>query len=220
MILDPHEVRDLYRRSAGWYDLALLPYRILGLRSHRRRVVDALDLQPGDTVVDLCCGTGANLPLLHEAVGPGGRIVGVDLTDAMLDRARRKAEESGFRNVDLVEADVVQYTLPADARGVLATFGLEMVEEYDLVIRRTAAALPEGRRLALLGLKHPEGWPWWLVDVGIWLNRPFGVRREYAGLQPWQSVREHLREVEYREMLFGAAYLSVGEVTRVPSKGT
>lgn len=220
MILEPHEVRDLYRRNASWYDLALLPYRILGLRSQRRRVVDALDLQPGDRVVDLCCGTGANFPFLHEAVGPEGRIIGVDLADAMLDRARRKAEESGFRNVDLVEADVVQYTLPADIHGVLATFGLEMVEDYDLVIHRTAAALPEGGRLALLGLKHPKGWPRWLVDVAVWLNRPFGVRRGYADLRPWQSVRKHLREVEHGEMLFGAAYLSVGEVTSVPSKRT
>lgn len=213
MILDPPQVRDLYRKTASFYDLALLPYRLLGLRSRRRRAVEALNLQTGDLVVDLCCGTGANIPLLHDAVGPEGRIVGVDLTDAMLDEARERVERAGFCNVDLVEANVVDYVLPEGTAGVLATFALEMVPEYDGVTRRAAGALEEGCRFVLLGLKHPDGWPDWLVRLSIWLNRPFGVSREYAVLRPWLSIRERLTEVEHREMLAGAAYMSVGEVT-------
>ena len=52
----------------------------------------ALGLRPGDTVVDIACGTGLNFPLLEEAIGPDGRIVGVDLTDAMLAQAQRRIE--------------------------------------------------------------------------------------------------------------------------------
>lgn len=212
MILSPREVRDLYGRNAAWYDLALIPYRLLGLRARRRQAVEELGLRSGDTVVDLCCGTGANLRFLHDVVGPGGRIVGVDLTGAMLERARRRAEKHGLRNVELVEADVVEYVVPPETDGVLSTFGLEMVPEYDRVIRAAAAVLPEGRRLVLLGLKHPHGWPNWLVELGVRLNRPFGVSRDYARFRPCQSLRNHVEEVLHREFLFGAAYLSVGQV--------
>jgi demethylmenaquinone methyltransferase/2-methoxy-6-polyprenyl-1,4-benzoquinol methylase len=52
----------------------------------RKRAVRALNLQRGDTVVDIGCGTGLNFPLLQGAIGPEGTIVGVDLTDAMLSQ--------------------------------------------------------------------------------------------------------------------------------------
>lgn len=211
MLLNPEQVRALYRRTARFYDAAVWMYRLTGVRRHRERAVAALRLRPGDTVVDLGCGTGLNLSLLRAAVGPSGRVLGVDLTDAMLARARRRVERAGWENVELVEADLTEYAFPHHLGGALATFALEMVPEYDAVIRRVADVLPPGRRLAVSGLKHPERWPRWLARVGIWLNRPFGVSEAYAALRPWESVRRHLREVEHREFYAGAAYLSVGE---------
>lgn len=83
------EVREIYRRIAPNYDRSLLLLRLCGFREqhYRRRAVAALALRPGATVVDLGCGTGRNFPLLRAAVGPQGRVVGVDLTDAMLRAA-------------------------------------------------------------------------------------------------------------------------------------
>lgn len=211
MILSKEGVRKLYRRTAVFYDPAVRLYGLAGAGRPRRQAIEALRLRPGDTVIDLGCGTGLNLPFLHEAVGPGGRIIGVDLTDAMLERARRRIDKAGWRNVELVEADLAEYTFPPDLQGALATFALEMVPEYDAVIRRVAEALPPGRCLALYGLKEPERWPRWLVRLGSWLNRPFGVSRDYTALKPWESVQRHMREVEHREFYGGAAYLSVGE---------
>lgn len=211
MLLTREEVRTLYRRTAPFYDAAVWMYRLTGVSHHRERAVAALGLRPGDTVVDLGCGTGLNLPLLRAAVGPAGRVVGVDLTDAMLERARRRIARAGWHNVELVEADLTEYTFPPGLGGALATFALEMVPEYDAVIRSVAEALPPGRRLALFGLKHPDRWPRWLIRLGIWLNRPFGVSEEYAALKPWESLRKYMNEVEYDEFYAGAAYLSVGE---------
>ena len=211
MLMGPEEVRTLYRRTAPMYDTAVWMYRITGISRHRKISVAALRLQPGDTVVDMGCGTGLNLPLLRDAVGPAGRVIGVDLTDAMLERARRRVEQAGWGNVELIEANLTEYVFPPDLGGALATFALEMVPQYDMVVRRVAEALPKGRRLALYGLKHPDGWPQWLTRLGIWLNRPFGVTEEYAALRPWESVHRYMREVEHREFYGGAAYLSVGE---------
>ena len=211
MILSRDQVRSLYRRTARFYDLVVWAYRLLGADRHRRTAVEALRLRPGDTVVDMGCGTGLNFPYLQEAVGPTGRVVGVDLTDAMLERAGERAERHGWQNIELVEADLLDYVFPPDVDAALATFALEMVPEYDAVIRRVADALPPGKRLALLGLKHPERWPEWLVRLGVWLNKPFGVSREYASFRPWESVRDHMRFMRYHELYAGAAYLCVGE---------
>jgi demethylmenaquinone methyltransferase/2-methoxy-6-polyprenyl-1,4-benzoquinol methylase len=69
-----------------------------------------------------------------------------------------------------------------------------------------------GQRLALLGLKHPEKWPDWIIEVGIWLNKPFGVNRDYESLQPWKSVQQHMNVLKFKEIYFGAAYICVGEL--------
>ena len=212
MVLSRQETKQLYRRTAPFYDVAVCFYRLVGVRRWRRIAVRALQLQPGDTVVDMGCGTGLNFSLLREAVGPEGRIVGVDLTGAMLEQARRRVRRAGWQNVELIEGDLATFDFPADVKGAIATLALEMVPEYDRVIEHAAGALPPGDRLALFGLKVPEHWPEWLLRLGVWLNKPFGASRDYASFQPWESVRRHMREVTHRELFAGAAYLSVGIV--------
>ena len=211
MILDSEQVARLYRRLAPLYDLMVVPLEWLGARRHRERAVHSLQLRPGGVVLDLGCGTGLNMPLLHDAVGASGRIVCVDLSAEMLSRARRRAERYGFTNVEWVQVDLATYRPPPGCDGALATFALEMVPEYDEVVGRVSAALAVRGRVAVYGLKHPERWPSWLVQLGVWITAPFGVSRAYEALRPYKAVREHLSDVEYREFLLGAAYLCVGE---------
>ena len=208
-ILGPDAVRDLYDRIAPVYD-AVAAYGLVGVGRYRRRAVDALRLSSGDTVVDLACGTGANLPHLARAVGPTGRVVGVDLSPGMLDRARQRAEAHGWRNVELACADVRAFAFPAPVHGVLSTFGLEMVPEHEAVIGRAVSALAPGGRIAVGGLRRPEGWPEWAVRLGELVNRPFGVTRAYEEVQPWRSVEAHAANARYEEHLLGAVYLATG----------
>lgn len=214
MILDNDQVKQLYGRTARFYDFALLGYRLLGVTKQRRKAIEQLQLKPGDTVVDLGCGTGANFGLLRQAVGSEGRVIGVDLSAAMLAKARRRADKAGWKNIELVEADLVEWKLPAETAGVLATFALEMVPDYEAVVRHLAEELKPGKRLALLGMKHPERWPEWIVELGIWLNKPFGVSREYESFHPWESVEQHMTTVLFDELYLGAAYRCVGEVRK------
>jgi len=209
-ILSNDEITQLYRRIAPFYD-ALAAKGWLGVRRHRELAVRGLQLQPEDVVVDLCCGTGLNFALLHDAVGARGRIIGVDLSPDMLDRARRRADRKGYDNVELVRADVASYAFPPGVDSVISTYGLEMVPEYDDIIRRAATALPGGARLSVYGLKHPDHWPRAVLKLAILAAKPFGVSREYESFRPYESVRRHLLEADYREFLKGAAYLSVGE---------
>jgi demethylmenaquinone methyltransferase/2-methoxy-6-polyprenyl-1,4-benzoquinol methylase len=213
MVPDKQETRDLYRRRARRYDLAMWLYRLCGFRidHYRRQAVAALALRPGDTVVELGCGTGLNFAMLQRLVGPSGRVIGVDLTDAMLAEAKRRVDRAGWTNVELVQADLAEYTCPDGVGGFLSTLALTLVPEFDAVIQTVSRKLRPGGRLAVLDMKLPDGWPEWLVRFVAWLNGPYGVIMELAERHPWESVRRSLRQVEYREFYFGALYLSVGE---------
>lgn len=215
-LLTKPQVRDLYRKRAGNYDRAMWLYRALGFRiaRYRRDTVDALSLGPGDTVIDLACGTGLNFPFLYRAVGPTGRIIGVDLTDAMLQRAERRVAGAGWRNVQLVQHDLAEYAFPEGASGILSVLAITLVPEFEAVIRRGATALRPGGRLAVLDFRRPPAWPEWLVRFAAWLNSPYGVSIELAERHPWEAVRQRLREVVFRDYYFGAIYLSVGERSR------
>ncbi|HZD06099.1 MAG TPA: methyltransferase domain-containing protein, partial [Longimicrobiales bacterium] len=152
-----------------------------------------------------------NLPLLVDAVGPEGRVIGVDLTDAMLEKARERVAAAGWANVELVESDAAAFDFPSGTGGVLSMLALTLVPEYDDIVRRGAEALRPGGRIAIFDMKEPASWPRWLVRLVAWLNRPFGVSMDLADRHPWESVRGYLREIDFRELHGGALYLSVGE---------
>src|SRR5215467_6410267 len=98
----------LYQKQAKDYDKS----GIHELEPWRKEAVKRLHLKPGDLVVDIGCGTGLNFALLQEAVGETGRIIGVDLTDAMLEQARLRIAREGWKNVELVQADASSYAFP------------------------------------------------------------------------------------------------------------
>jgi SAM-dependent methyltransferase len=72
------------------------------------------DLQKGETVVDLGSGAGIDVFLSAKKVGPQGRSIGIDMTDEMLERARRNAKEGGYTNVDFRKGDIEE-AIPVDA---------------------------------------------------------------------------------------------------------
>jgi hypothetical protein len=114
---------ETYRRSAKWYDVTSRFYPVPGYpqRAHRLRAVRALGLRPGASVVEIGCGTGLNFPSIERAVGPEGRIVGVDLSDSMLAQAQHRIDTNGWSNISLVHTDAAEFEFPTGVDGILAT---------------------------------------------------------------------------------------------------
>ncbi len=133
--------RSFYGRWAHLYDrLATLP----GVGSWRASAVAELGLAPGDRAVEMGCGTGANLPYLRERVGPDGRVVGLDVTRRMLERAR------GRGDADLVQADASRPPIGTPVDGLLGTFVVAMFADPAAVVDEWCDLVRPGGRVALL----------------------------------------------------------------------
>ncbi|MFN3288482.1 MAG: class I SAM-dependent methyltransferase [Sphingomonadaceae bacterium] len=214
--LAPAAVRRRYGRLARVYDAAVRAYEAVGLASHRELAVRALRLAPGDHVLDLGCGTGLNLPHLLAAVGQAGQVTGVDLSPAMLARARARAGRADWTNVTLVEADLADWEPPPGIAGALASYVLDFVPDPAPLFDRLAAVLRPGGRVALLGMQRPPGVPRWLARLGALPSRPFGVSLETLERRPWAALFERLECVEVRPLSGGSVYLAVAEAPPAP----
>jgi ubiquinone/menaquinone biosynthesis C-methylase UbiE len=205
-----------YRKKAKHYDTTSRLYPAPGYpqRTQRLRAVQALGLHTGDTVIDLACGTGLNFPLLQKAVGPGGRVVGVDLTDAMLARAQDRVKANGWNNVSLVQADAAGFDFPAGTGAIVSTYALTQVPECAEVIAHGTAALPAGGRWAVLDLKVPGRTPQWLTQLGTATVRPFAAIDQWLTRRPWEAIRtamqEELADFAWTELFLGTAFLAAG----------
>jgi ubiquinone/menaquinone biosynthesis C-methylase UbiE len=205
-----------YRRKARHYDITSRLYPVPGYpqRAQRRRAVEALRLRPGDTVVDVACGTGLNFALIEEAIGPEGSIVGVDLTDAMLAQAEHRIQVSAWRNISLVQADAAEFEFPTEVNAILSTYALTQVPECGDVVVHAGAALSRGGRLAVLDLKVPDDAPRRLAQIGVALVRPFASIDEWTMRRPWEAIRTAmhgtLRDLSWAELFFGTAFLAAG----------
>jgi len=211
---DIQHLANLYQRVAPGYDRCARLYPLIGFRQmrYRRLAIEALHLKPGSTVVDIGCGTGLNFDRLQEAIGPSGRVIGVDLSDAMLEQARTKVLQRGWKNIELFCGDAAQFRFPPAVGGIISTFALTLVPEYDTVICRGSQALGIGDHLCVLDFKMPSNW---LVHLAPVLARllivPFGGTLEMSQRHPWESIRKHLDLVLYRELYFGCAYIAAGQ---------
>jgi demethylmenaquinone methyltransferase/2-methoxy-6-polyprenyl-1,4-benzoquinol methylase len=207
---------ETYRKKAKHYDITSRLYPVPGYpqRAQRLRAVQALGLRAGDRVIDIACGTGLNFPLLEEVIGPSGRIVGVDLTDAMLAQARHRIDTNGWSNISLVQADAAGFDFPTEVDAILSTYALTQVPECAEVIGRGAAALSGGGRWVVLDLKVPDNTPGWLAQLGRAIVRPFAAVDEWVMRRPWEAIRaamqEELADLCWTELSFGTAFLAAG----------
>lgn len=95
--------------------------------------------------------------------------------------------------------------------GIISTFAITLVPEYDRVIQNGAAALSARKRCVILDFKKPDNWPIWLIKLFFVFTRPFGVSLDLAERHPWESIRRHMAMLEFKELHFGSIYLCIGE---------
>lgn len=213
MALSKNAVRELYRKRAGNYDVTANLYYFIGFREmkYRKMAISQLRLKPGDTAIEIGCGTGLNFKYVQQFIGDTGQIIGVDFTDAMLEQAQLRVEKNEWGNIRLMQCDAAEYAFPAKVNGVFSTFALTLVPEYQAVIERASSALVDGGRFVLLDFKKPEQWPLWVVKFGVAITKPFGVTLDLAARKPWEVMKSYFPNVTVTDLYGGFFYIAVGE---------
>jgi phosphatidylethanolamine/phosphatidyl-N-methylethanolamine N-methyltransferase len=172
----------------------------------RRTARLALGLRPGDRVLDLACGTGLNFPHLRELVGERGQVVGVDLTPAMLDIARKMIAMKGWKNVEVREADAAHLPFPdASFDKVIISFALNIIPEYMEAIEEVQRILiPGGRFVALEMRAAIHSLPAWLQP----LPHICAIDMSHDTLKAIQHV---FKEVEVHNYWLGMIFVAVAK---------
>ena len=206
---EQRRVRRLYGLVAGMYDLRVGPF----LRG-RKHALEALRPNPGDTVLDLACGTGLNFQHIIEWIGPKGRIVGVDFTRPMLKRAQRKVDRHRWDNVTLVEGDATNLPLAADScDAVLCSYAMAIIPDYRRAVAEAVRVLKPGGRLVLLEPKR--GSALWARAVTP-LVALSGVGVVHLDRKAWEELPAFLGDVSRSEHMGGLVYIASGTKAKTP----
>lgn len=151
-----------------------------------------VDAQPGETVLDLGCGAGLDLYLYAQKVGPTGHLYGLDLSPAMLNKARDNLASIGVANVEWLQASADAMPLPDHSVDLVTANGIyNLSPDKEAVMREVARVLRPGGRTIFAEIVLKSQLPaeirreindWFRCIGGAWVEQDFLARLEANGL--------------------------------------
>ena len=192
-----------YPARAATYDLELALFEPL-----RALAIERLRLQPGETVLDVGCGTGLSLERLQRAVGATGRVVGIDQCPAMIAQAGERACARGNGNVTLLCAPVEEAPIEGRADAALFHFTHDVLRR-PAALDRVLRHLKPGGRVVACGLQWA---PPWAVPINLFVwGAALRSVSSLRGLEkPWSLLAERVGKLEVDALLLGAVFLAHG----------
>ncbi|MGJ0491674.1 class I SAM-dependent methyltransferase [Methylobacter sp.] len=150
--------------------------------------IDRLDLKPGSSVLDVCCGTGASALPAAAQVGLSGQVIGIDLAEKLLELARTKAGNNNLNNVEFRVGDMLATGFPdASFDAVVCVFGIFFVPDIPAAVRELWRVLRPGGKLAITTWGPDFFEP---ANTAFW-NAVRDVRPDlYKGFNPWDRISE------------------------------
>jgi demethylmenaquinone methyltransferase/2-methoxy-6-polyprenyl-1,4-benzoquinol methylase len=185
-------IRDIFNNIAPVYD-KLNDRMSFGLhRVWKQVTVKWSQAKPGDTCLDLCCGSGDIAILLAKTVGKSGKVTGADFACQQLAIAKQRAQKLFFPvNISWVEADALNLPFTDNLfDAVTMGYGLRNVKDIPLCLREISRVLKPGARAAILDFHRPSDrinlqfQQWYLDRVVVPTAQKFGLTEEYGYIAP------------------------------------
>ena len=204
-VLDRTGGAQAYQDLAHRYD-----HRTRTFQHWRERLVAQLPVGPGDTVLDVGCGTGLCMPGLQQKIGPTGRIIGLDVAPDMLTLAAERASENGWQNVDLITGSIDEAVIDATADAAVFC-AVHDILQSPAAVSNVIDHLRPGAAVAAIGGKWPAPWLWPLRAWVANLHAPFIT--DFSGFdEPWQHLSAHIPDLRIRQLGAGTGYLAYGHM--------
>ena len=192
-----------YRSRASIYDWELLLAEPI-----RQLTVSRLGLHRGDTVIDVGCGTGLSFNMLEGLVGRHGRILGIEQSAEMLERAQERIRRHRWRNITLCNSAVEDAVIPPSWDAALFHFTHDVMRT-PRAIENVANALKPGGRVAAAGLKWAP--PWAMPVNAAVLFAALRSVTALAGLEaPWDYLSRFTSDLKIENLLGGGVYIASG----------
>jgi len=147
-----HRGPEYATRALGYEaaELACLPERTTRSFAGVGNPHAVAPIQPGETVLDIGCGSGTDLLLAARRTGPSGRAIGVDMTDAMIDASREGAREAGLLHVEVHKGDVQDLPVEDSSVDVVISNGvLNLAPDKSRAFGEVVRVLRPGGRLQI-----------------------------------------------------------------------
>ena len=197
-------VRRRYNRLAKFF--ILFEWLFLLPRNIRRKAVNRLELKPGDSVLEVGCGTGRNLLYLVQAVGAQGQVYAVDLSEGMLEKARKLSAEAKWHNVRLIHADATDLSLPEQVDGVIFSLSYAVIPRHREALKRAWEQLRPGGYVVIMDAKLPSGRVGKLLQpFVVWASRATVLGN--PNIRPWEELKELAGDVNCEDIQFGTYYV-------------
>jgi len=209
MGFEQSNIRKIYRQWSKTYEW-LTPIYLLGNEAKlRQKTIQALILQPSQSVLDLACGTGRNFPLILDLIGPHGKLIGVDYTPEMLVRARKKVSHHQRSNVQLIRGDATNLQLEEQFDAVLCTLAMSVIPNYERALERMLDHLKPG---GWISISDAQLSPRWYARPFNWISNLMGWGAAAdISRTPWKKLSTLVENYSYQELFFGFFYIARGQ---------
>jgi len=212
MTFDPETIREIYSsKVARKYDFSMPPF----FGKWKKSAFNDSSLKRGDNVLVFCCGTGLDFPHILSKIGKEGSIVGVDFSAIMLEKAKGRIIENSWYNIELIEADIVDFKDELERKfdvGV-CTLGLSIIPEFRSAYYNLLSAIKTRGEVIIGDMQLASGRHARFNPLTIFLAKKFGGT--YAGhknsLELRSMMERELTDIRSREFFFRSYYYCTGK---------
>ncbi|MFC1771496.1 class I SAM-dependent methyltransferase [Candidatus Margulisiibacteriota bacterium] len=212
MTFDSKKIEEMYAgKLAEKYDLSMSHF-FAGLK---KKAFNNSSLKRGDRVLVFCCGTGLDFPHILKKIGKEGKIVGVDFSSEMLNKAKEKIRKQKWENIELIKADITKFRDKLDEKfdvGV-CTLGLSIIPEYKSAYYNLLSYVKKQGEIIIGDMQLASGWFACLNTFTVFLAKRYGGTYEghQNSIELYSMMKKGLTGVRKREFFFKSYFYCIGK---------